>query len=312
MTRRVVVTGMGAITPLGNDLPTTWAGIVAGRSGVGPITRFDATEYRSRIAAEVKNFDPTQHFPPKEARRMDPFVQYALVAAREAVRDAGLTTNDGLAQRTAVIIGSGIGGIGTVTEQTLVLHQRGPSRVSPFLIPMILPDTAAGMVALEFGFKGPNMAITSACASGANAIGEAYEMVRRGAAEVAICGGAEAAILRLAIAAFNVGPGSGVELAVALQAGEREFDRTMLAERVADRALEAVAVVGLARRVAEFIDAEDAGVRHGLAVGRQRRGLTDPQTAERGEAPNAIAHVESRECEKKSREMAVLRRIPAV
>ena len=204
MTRRVVVTGMGAITPLGNDLPTTWAGIVAGRSGVGPITRFDATEYRSRIAAEVKDFDPTQHFPPKEARRMDPFVQYALVAAREAVRDAGLTTNDGLAHRTAVIIGSGIGGIGTVTEQTLVLHQRGPGRVSPFLIPMILPDTAAGMVALEFGFKGPNMAITSACASGTNAIGEAYEMVRRGAAEVAICGGAEAGVVPISVAGFSI------------------------------------------------------------------------------------------------------------
>jgi len=135
---------------------------------------------------------------------MDEFVQYALVASREAMRDAGLSPDDGIGERAAVIIGSGIGGINTTTQQTLTLAARGPGRISPFLIPMILPDTAAGMVAIEFGLKGPNMAITSACASGANAIGEAFEIVRRGAADVALCGGAEAGIVPIAVAGFSV------------------------------------------------------------------------------------------------------------
>ena len=204
MSRRVVITGMGAITPLGHDLPTTWEAIIAGRSGVTQITKFDATGYRTTIAAEVKGFKATDHFPPKEARRMDEFVQYALVASREAMRDAGLSPDDGIGERAAVIIGSGIGGINTTTQQTLTLAARGPGRISPFLIPMILPDTAAGMVAIEFGLKGPNMAITSACASGANAIGEAFEIVRRGAADVALCGGAEAGIVPIAVAGFSV------------------------------------------------------------------------------------------------------------
>lgn len=170
MNRHVVVTGMGTISPLGHDLAGTWEGISTGRSGVGPITRFDAGGFRTRIAAEIKNYDATVYFPAREARRLDPFVQYALIAAREAMRDAGLSAQPLNAERTAVIIASGIGGITTLTEQTMVLKDRGPERVSPFLIPMILPDTAASMVAIEFGLKGPNMAITSACASGANAI----------------------------------------------------------------------------------------------------------------------------------------------
>jgi len=204
MSRRVVITGMGAITPLGHDLPSTWEGIVAGRSGVAPITKFDTTGYRTTIAAEVKGFKATDHFPAKEARRTDEFVQYALVASREAVRDAGLPLGDDIGERTAVIIGSGIGGIGTVTQQTLTLAERGPSRVSPFLIPMILPDSAAGLVAIEFGLKGPNMAITSACATGANAIGEAFEMIRRGAADIALCGGTEAGVVPISVAGFSV------------------------------------------------------------------------------------------------------------
>ena len=204
MNRRVVVTGMGTISPLGNDLPTTWAAIIAGRSGVGPITRFDTTDFKTTIAAEVKGFDPKAHFPPKEARRMDLFVQYALVAGREAIRDSGLSFDGALQERTAVIIGSGIGGMNTLVEQLLVLKERGPNRVSPFFVPMVLPDTAAGTLAIEFGLKGPNMAVTSACASGANAIGEAYEMIRRGVVDVAVCGGTEAAILELAVAGFSV------------------------------------------------------------------------------------------------------------
>ncbi len=202
--RRVVVTGLGTISPIGNDVPTTWAGITAGKSGIGPITKFDITGYRTTIAAEVKGFDAKQYFPPKDVRRMDSFTQYALVAAREALQDARLTFENGLAERTAVVVGSGIGGIGTTSEQVLLLNERGPSRVSPFCVPMILPETPASMIAIEFGMKGPNMAVTSACASGANAIGEAYEMIRRGIVETALCGGTEAGIVPIAVAAFSV------------------------------------------------------------------------------------------------------------
>jgi 3-oxoacyl-[acyl-carrier-protein] synthase II len=204
MKRRIVVTGMGTISPLGNDLPITWEAVLAGRGGVGPITRFDTTDFRSTIAAEVKDFDPKAYFPPKEVRRMDTFVQYALVAAREAVADAGLTFDDELGGRTAVIVGSGIGGIGTTSEQITTLNDRGPGRVSPFLIPMILPESAASMVAIEFGLRGANMAVTSACATGANAIGEGAEMIRRGAADVALCGGSEAGIVPVAVAGFSI------------------------------------------------------------------------------------------------------------
>ena len=203
MRRRIVVTGMGTMSPLGNDVPTTWAAIMAGRSGVGPITKFDTTGYRTTIGAEVKDFDPCDHFSVKNARRLDPFVLFAVVAAREAISHAHLTFDDGLAERTAVIIGSGIGGICTMTDQTILLHERGPTRVSPFVIPMILPETAASVVAIEFGLKGPNMAITSACATGANAIGEASEMIRRGVADVAVCGGTEAGVTPIALAGFS-------------------------------------------------------------------------------------------------------------
>jgi 3-oxoacyl-[acyl-carrier-protein] synthase II len=204
MRRRVVITGMGTVSPVGHDVATSWNAVINGRSGIGPITHFDTKDFRTTIAAEVKDFDPKDHFAPKDARRMDPFVQYALVAGREAVRDSGLDFSNGLGQRTAVIIGSGIGGISTITEQTLALAERGPGRVSPFLIPMILPETAASVVAIEFGLKGPNMAVTSACATGANAIGEAAEMIRRGVADVALCGGTEAGIVPIAVAGFSV------------------------------------------------------------------------------------------------------------
>jgi len=227
MMRRVVVTGLGVVSPLGNDLATTWAGVVAGRSGVGPITHFDASAYRTTIGAEVKGLDLKQYFAPKDARRMDPFAQYAVIAAREAVRSASLTSemlqND-LSRRTAVIVGSGIGGIGTVSEQVQVLLERGPSKVSPFLIPMILPETAASMVAIEFGLRGPNMAVTSACATGANAIGEAGEMIRRGAAELALAGGAEAGVVPISVAGFSAMRALS-ERNDAPQQASRPFDR---------------------------------------------------------------------------------------
>ncbi|MFB0545340.1 MAG: beta-ketoacyl-ACP synthase II [Anaerolineae bacterium] len=201
---RVVVTGMGAITPAGNDVPTMWEALKEGRSGVGPITHFDASELNTQIAAEVKDFDPKEHFGHKEARRLDRVVQFALVASKEALEDAQLVINDGNAEEIGVVIGSGIGGISTLLEQVKVMDTRGPRRVSPFLIPMIIPDTSAGQVAISFGAKGPNMAVVSACATGANAIGEAAEMIRRGAAQAMICGGTEAAIQPIAVAGFSI------------------------------------------------------------------------------------------------------------
>ena len=203
MNRRVVVTGMGVISPLGHDLPTTWEACIKGQTGVGPITHFDASTYRTRIAAEIKGYDPRDHFAAKQVRRMDPVVQLALVATREAVADAAITFDQGVGDHTAVVIGSGIGGMSTTAEQLEVLNSRGPNRVSPFLIPMILPETSASMVAIEFGLKGPNLAVTSACATGSNAIGEAAEMIRRGAADVAVAGGSEKGVIPIAVAGFS-------------------------------------------------------------------------------------------------------------
>ena len=200
---RVVVTGMGAVTPVGNDVPTTWKNVVEGRSGVGEITLFDATDLETRIAAEVKGFDPVALFGAKGARRMDRYTQFALAAAQEAVADARLTFGPGNNERVAVIVGTGVGGMGTLVQQVHQLDQAGPRRVSPFFIPMTLCDSAAGQVAIAFGIRGPNMAVLSACASGANCIGEAAEMIRHGRVDKAVCGAAEAGVLRLAIAAFN-------------------------------------------------------------------------------------------------------------
>jgi len=201
---RVVITGMGAITPLGNDAPTTWAALVAGRSGIGPVTQFDASEFPTRIAGEVKGFDADATFGRREARRMDRYTQFALAAADQAIKDAGLIITDTIAPRVGVVIGSGVGGIISLLEQAEVLRTRGPRRVSPFLIPMMLQDTAPGQVAINFGLKGPNFAVISACATGANAIGEAAEVIRRGSADVMLAGGAEAGIVPIAFAGFCI------------------------------------------------------------------------------------------------------------
>ncbi len=206
MQRRVVITGMGTVSPLGNDLATTWEAIVAGKSGVGPVTKFDTTDYKTTIAAEARHFNPKDHFPAREVRRIDTFVQFAMVAAREALADAGLADgalSNGLGERTACIIGSGIGGMGTMLEQHEVLLDRGPARISPFLIPMILPETASSVVAIEHGLRGPNMAVTSACATGANAIGETFRMIQYGMADLGVCGGTEAGVIDLALAGFG-------------------------------------------------------------------------------------------------------------
>ncbi len=203
MNTRIVVTGMGCISPLGQDVATTWESIVAGKSGAGPITHFDASAHATRIAAEVKGFDPSAHFGRKEARRMDRYTQFAVASTQAALADAQLTITEANRDRIGVFIGTGIGGIGTLLAEAEIYRTRGPNRVGPFLVPMMLPDAAGGMVAITFGMRGPNLGLISACATGSNAIGEAAEAIRRGAADVMIAGGAEAAIVPVALAGFN-------------------------------------------------------------------------------------------------------------
>ena len=200
--RRVVVTGMGAVTPLGLDVASSWEGIVAGRSGVVPISTFDTTGYPCQIAGEVRGFDPTDYIDAKDARRTDRFVQFSLVATQEALRDADLEVTEERADLTGVYIGTGIGGLITLTEQIKVLDERGVRRVSPFFVPMMIADMASGQVSIDVGARGPNMGIVSACASGAHAIGEAYEVIRRGDAEAMITGGTEGSIIPIGLAGF--------------------------------------------------------------------------------------------------------------
>lgn len=204
MRKRVVVTGMGCISPVGNTVRETWEALLAGRSGAGPITHFDASKLKTRFAAEVKGFDPVSHFGAREARKMDRFTQFATVATMEALGQAGLKIDESNRDRVGIVIGTGIGGIGTIMEQAEVMRERGMDRVSPFLIPMMISDSAAGMLAIRTGARGPNMSIATACATGNNAIGEAAEMIRRGAADVMIAGGAEGALVPITMAGMNV------------------------------------------------------------------------------------------------------------
>jgi 3-oxoacyl-[acyl-carrier-protein] synthase II len=200
--RRVLVTGIGSVSPLGGDTEALWDGIVAGRSGAGPITRFDASAMDSRIACEVKDFSTEGVIDPKATKRMDRFVQFAVVAAHEALERARLDPAALERDRIGVVIGSGIGGMDTFEQQHRTLLERGPGRVSPFFIPMMISDMAAGQVSLQFGLRGPNFGTVSACASGAHAIGEALRLLRAGDADVMVCGGAEATITPMAIAGF--------------------------------------------------------------------------------------------------------------
>jgi len=200
---RVVVTGMGALTPVGLDVPSTWDGIVHGRSGIAHVEQFETDDLDVRIAGEVKGFDPTAYLDRKEARRMDRFLQLGLVAAQEAVRDAELQVTADNADRVGVLCGSGIGGIGTIVDAAITLHTRGPDRVGPFVVPMMLPDMLAGMIAIQTGAKGVNFAVASACATAGHAIGEAAELIKRGDADVIIAGGAEAPVTRIGLAAFD-------------------------------------------------------------------------------------------------------------
>ena len=204
MSKRVVVTGMGCISPVGNNVRETWDAILAGKSGASMITHFDASKHKTRFAAEVKGFDPVALFSTREARKMDRFTQFAAAVAVEALEHAGLKIDESNRDRVGVVIGTGIGGIGTLLDQADVLRERGADRVSPFLVPMMISDSAPGMLAIRFGARGPNMALATACASGNNAIGEALEMIRRGAADVMIAGGSEAALVPVAMAGMNV------------------------------------------------------------------------------------------------------------
>ena len=191
---RVVVTGMGAVTPLGLDVPTTWDAMIAGKSGVARITQFDPSRLTTTIAAEVKDFDSSAVLDRKEQRRNDRYVQLALVASREAMNQAGLPEHmeGDLAERTGVIVGTGIGGIRTLADQVLLMGEKGPDRMSPFLIPMAISNLAAGVIAIVFGPQGPNFSVVSACATGGHSIGEAWETIRRGDADVMLAGGTEA------------------------------------------------------------------------------------------------------------------------
>ncbi|MHB8643344.1 MAG: beta-ketoacyl-ACP synthase II [Gaiellaceae bacterium] len=207
--RRVAITGLGAVTPLGNDAPSTWRAAIEGRSGIDWIRAFDASEFPVRVAAEVKNFDPGTVVPPKEARRLERNVVLAVAAATEALADAGLQDFD--PARVGILLGSAIGGIGGVLEQADVMRERGADRVSPFFLPSVLVDSASGQVAISLGIRGPNYAVVSACATGSHNIGEAAEMIKRGAADAVLAGGTEACMHPLILAGFCAMRGLAVE-----------------------------------------------------------------------------------------------------
>jgi 3-oxoacyl-[acyl-carrier-protein] synthase II len=200
--RRVVITGVGAVTPVGNTADEFWAALVAGRSGIGPITRFDTTGYATRIAGELKGFDSLKYIDKKEDRKFDLFLKYAVACAVMAVEDAGLKTDRVDATRFGVLVGSGIGGIETLLDNYETLRTKGPDRVSPFFIPMIIVNMASGVISMRFGAKGPNSSVVTACATGNHAIGDAMRIIERGDADVMIAGGSEAIIIPLTIAGF--------------------------------------------------------------------------------------------------------------
>ncbi len=200
--RRVVITGIGLITSLGHTVAETWEGLCAGRSGIGPIESFDAREYPVRFAGEVKNFDPSLYLQHKEIRRNDPFAHLAVAAACQALEGGKFEITPDIAPEIGVCIGSGVGGLGTLHEQLTVLRDKGPARVSPFLVPMMMINAAPGMVSMVTGAQGPTWSAVSACATGGNAIGEAWETIRRGAATAMLAGGSEKAVTPLSMAAF--------------------------------------------------------------------------------------------------------------
>ncbi|MDQ0224166.1 beta-ketoacyl-ACP synthase II [Metabacillus niabensis] len=201
--KRVVVTGLGAVTPIGNDVQTSWENAIKGVSGIGPITRVNAENYQAKVAAELKDFDIEQFMDKKAARKMDRFTQYAVAASMMAVKDANLEITDEIAPRVGVWIGSGIGGMETFEEQYKILLEKGPRRVSPFFVPMLIPDMATGQVSIALGAKGFNSCTVTACATGTNSIGDAFRVIERGEADVMVTGGAEAPLTEMSFAGFT-------------------------------------------------------------------------------------------------------------
>ena len=200
--QRVVVTGLGAVTPIGNTVADYWEGLTSAKNGVEAITLFDAAQHACRFAAEVKNFDPTGFIEPKDAKRWDRFCKFGVVAAKQALADSGLTITPDNAHRIGVSIGSGVGGLLTMETQAHVLKDKAPGRVSPFTVPMMIPNMATGLAAIALGAKGPSSAVATACAAGSNAIGDAFQLLQLGKADAMICGGAESAITPLGVAGF--------------------------------------------------------------------------------------------------------------
>ncbi|MCY8504598.1 beta-ketoacyl-ACP synthase II [Bacillus atrophaeus] len=201
--KRVVVTGLGTLSPLGNDVETSWKNAINGVSGIGPITRVDSEEYPAKVAAELKDFNVEDYMDRKEARKMDRFTQYAVVAAKMAVQDAGLEITDDIAPRVGVWVGSGIGGLETLESQFEIFLTKGPRRVSPFFVPMMIPDMATGQISIALGAKGVNSCTVTACATGTNSIGDAFKVIQRGDADAMITGGTEAPLTRMSFAGFS-------------------------------------------------------------------------------------------------------------
>ncbi|NMA02903.1 MAG: beta-ketoacyl-ACP synthase II, partial [Clostridia bacterium] len=202
MSNRVVVTGLGIISPVGIGIESFWSNLLDGKSGIGPVTKFDVSEMSTKIAGEVKDFNASDYIDKKEAKRMDLYTQYAVSAARMAVEDSGLDLEKTDLDRMAVILGSGIGGLYTMEEQCRVLVDKGPKRISPFLVPMMIVNMAAGQISITLGAKGPNYTVVSACASGTNAVGDAFNLIQRGSADIVVTGGTEASITPLGFAGF--------------------------------------------------------------------------------------------------------------
>ncbi len=203
MKRRVVVTGLGMVTPLGLDTDESWTALINGRSGIAPITRFDTSDYATKIAAEVKGFDPEKRIDRKELRKMDLFIPYAIVAAFEALERSGLVIDESNAERVGVVVGSGLGGLPYIEKYAAILRTKGPRRITPFFIPMVIVNLAPGHISILTGAKGPNSCVVTACATGTHCIGDAYRMIQYGDADAVIAGGTEATITPLAVAGFN-------------------------------------------------------------------------------------------------------------
>ncbi|MCT7985367.1 beta-ketoacyl-ACP synthase II [Laspinema sp. A4] len=200
--KRVVVTGLGAVTPIGNTLQDYWEGLLSGRNGIGPITLFDPSNHSCRIAGEVKGFDPHDYLEKKEAKRMDRFAQFAIAASKQAIADASFEINELSAEQVGIVIGNGIGGMKVMEDQQTIYLDRGPDRCSPFMVPMMIANMAAGLTAIHTGAKGPNSCVVTACAAGSNAVGDAFRLIQGGYAQAMLCGGTEAAVTPLSVAGF--------------------------------------------------------------------------------------------------------------